>query len=236
MIKIIHRAEERGGANHGWLDTRHSFSFANYYNPEKMGFGLLRVLNDDWVAPGMGFGKHPHDNMEIISIPLQGALKHADSTGREAVISTGDVQIMSAGSGITHSEVNASNSEKVNFLQLWIFPAEKNITPRYEQKTFNEEDRKNKFLTVVSPEKDSNSVWINQDAYLALGNLDTQTTTTYKLNKPNHGAYVYVLEGSVEVAGEILSKRDALGIANTADIKVEAKENSQLLIIEVPLQ
>jgi hypothetical protein len=235
MKTIIHKADSRGLADHGWLKSRHTFSFAGYHNPERTRFGLLRVLNDDIVQPGEGFGAHPHDNMEIISIPLSGALAHKDSTGTEKVINTGDVQIMSAGSGLYHSEYNASKTEEVNFLQLWIFPNEKDITPRYDQKTFNTGDRVNKFQSVVSPEKDNGTLWINQDAYLSLGNIQKGKSAEYAINKKGNGVYAFILSGSAEIAGTVLSSRDAIGAEDTDKITVKAEEDSEILLIEVPM-
>ncbi|MEO5910018.1 MAG: pirin family protein [Pelobium sp.] len=235
MKTIFHPASERGFANIGWLKSHHSFSFSQFYDPEKMNFGLLRVLNDDFVAQGMGFGTHGHDNMEIVSIPLSGALKHNDSTGREAIINQGDVQIMSAGSGIKHSEQNNSKTEPVKFLQIWVIPKERDITPRYEQKTFNDEDKKNQFLTVVSPEKEGNNIWINQDAYFSLGHLDADKQLNYKLHHDNNGVYVFLLEGNIEVANQNLNERDALGVYEVDEISVLAKTDAKVLVIEVPM-
>ncbi|HET9053803.1 MAG TPA: pirin family protein, partial [Cyclobacteriaceae bacterium] len=192
MKTIIHKAETRGHANHGWLNSHHTFSFAGYYDPSRINFGALRVLNDDIVTGGRGFGQHPHDNMEIISIPLKGALEHGDNTGGHGIIKSGEVQIMSAGSGIAHSEKNASATETVNFLQIWVFPKVKNIQPRYDQKLFPAEERINKFQTVVSPEKDGKGLWINQDAWFSLGKMKAGFTTEYTLNKTSNGVYAFV--------------------------------------------
>lgn len=235
MKTILHRAETRGHANHGWLDSHHTFSFASYHNPQRVRFGLLRVLNDDIVQPGEGFGTHPHDNMEIVSIPLSGALAHKDSTGNEHVINTGDVQIMSAGSGLYHSEYNASQKEEVNFLQIWIFPKERDIQPRYDQKTFSKAERKNKFQTVVSPDKNSSSLWINQDSYFSLADIEAGKEISYNINKKGNGVYLFVLEGAVTAAGEKLEKRDGLGIEGTDNININAASNSEILVIEVPM-
>jgi redox-sensitive bicupin YhaK (pirin superfamily) len=235
MTKTIHKASSRGNANHGWLNSFHTFSFAGYHDSTRMNFGLLRVLNDDIVAPGMGFGSHPHENMEIISIPLSGALHHRDTTGRNEIIKSGDVQIMSAGSGITHSEMNASTKEQVNFLQLWIFPKKENIQPRYEQKTFKVENRINKFQTVVSPEENADSIWINQDAYLSLADFTNETKISYSRNLKSNGVYFFVLEGSITIADESLNKRDAMGLENLDTIEIVAAVDSKLLVIEVPL-
>jgi quercetin 2,3-dioxygenase len=236
MKTIVHRSDSRGNADHGWLKSRHTFSFAEYHDSERVRFGLLRVLNDDHVEAGMGFGTHPHDNMEIISIPLKGALAHKDSTGNEHVINTGDVQIMSAGSGLYHSEYNASKKDEVNFLQIWVFPKERDIEPRYEQKTFDTAGRKNKFQTVVSPEKNSGTVWINQDAYFSLANLDKDVNVNYGIKHKGNGVYIFVLEGAIEAAGEKLEKRDAIGIEETDSIDIKAGENSEILVIEVPMR
>ncbi len=203
MNTVVHKSDSRGSADHGWLRSRHTFSFAGYHNPDRVHFGALRVLNDDTVSGGNGFGTHPHDNMEIISIPLFGDLEHKDSTGTGEVIKTGDVQIMSAGSGLRHSEFNHSKEEEVQFLQIWVFPKERDITPRYEQKTFDPEDRMNKFQTVVSPEG-ADALWINQDAYFSLANLDAGMELSYEVKKPGNGVYFFVLNGEINIADQIL--------------------------------
>ncbi|OKL39678.1 pirin family protein [Pontibacter flavimaris] len=234
--KIIHRANTRGHANHGWLDSHHTFSFASYYDPERLGFGLLRVLNDDVVAPGMGFGTHPHDNMEIISIPLKGSLAHRDSTGTQEVIQTNEVQIMSAGSGLTHSEFNGSKTEPVNFLQIWVFPKERDIQPRYGQKSFKPEDRVNKLQTVVSPEKDGEALWINQDAWFTLGTLRNGFSEQYALHQPGNGLYAFVLDGEVEIDGEKLGRRDGMGISRTDKVQINSSGDAELLLMEIPMK
>lgn len=234
MKTILHKASERGHANHGWLDSYHSFSFSGYYDPSKIHFGALRVLNDDTVKGGYGFGKHPHDNMEIVSIPLTGDLKHEDSTGRKEVIRQNDVQIMSAGSGIAHSEMNANADKEVKFLQIWVFPKEKNITPRYEQKTFRPEDRVNRLQTVVAPDN-SEAVYIHQDAWFSLGNLEQGFSTGYTFNKTGNGLYAFVIEGEVTINNQTLNKRDALGVWDTSTIDITANTNAELLLIEVPM-
>lgn len=236
MKTVIHRANTRGHADHGWLNSYHTFSFANYYNPERHHFGLLRVLNDDTVAPGMGFGTHPHDNMEIVSIPLSGSLEHKDSMGNKAVIRAGEVQIMSAGTGVSHSEYNHSQDEEVKFLQIWVFPKERNIKPRYDQKSFSEEQKKNRFLTVVSPKQEGEAIWINQDAYFSLGSLEKDVKVDYNIHTSGNGAYIFVLGGEVEVAGERLAKRDGMGISEADKFTVKANENAEVLIIEVPMR
>jgi quercetin 2,3-dioxygenase len=235
MQTIFHKATERGHANHGWLDSYHSFSFAGFYAPAKINFGALRVLNDDTVEGGYGFGKHPHDNMEIVSIPLSGDLKHEDSTGRKEVIRQGDVQIMSAGSGIAHSEMNANKDKVVKFLQVWVIPKERNITPRYEQKTFRQEDRLNKLQEVVAP-NDPAAVYIHQDAWFLLGDFQEGFTTGYTVNKTGNGVYAFVLEGEATINGHKLGKRDALGVWETETLEIKADTATQLLLIEVPME
>jgi redox-sensitive bicupin YhaK (pirin superfamily) len=235
MNQNFYPHSERGHANFGWLDSYHSFSFGNYYHPDKTNFGALRVLNDDVVEASMGFGTHPHDNMEIISIPLFGELAHKDSTGTNGVILTGDVQIMSAGSGIRHSEFNHSPEKKVNFLQVWILPKERNITPRYEQKTFSQIGRKNKWQTVVSP-KDSNAVWINQNAIFSFATLDPSQSLKYNPHSKGQGIYLFLISGKIKVNDQVLERRDALGIWNTDEIEITANVVSEILCIEVPMK
>ena len=234
MKKVVHKSDTRGHANHGWLESFHSFSFANYYNPNKMNFGLLRVLNDDSVAAGRGFGAHPHDNMEIISIPLEGDLEHQDNMGNKTVIKLNDVQIMSAGTGVLHSEYNHSRKDAVKFLQIWVFPKEKNIKPRYAQKTFEPADRENKLQLVVSPEHEE-AIWINQDAYFSLGKFEAGKTVSYEIHKNGNGAYIFVLDGKVEVDGEVFDKRDAVGVWDTDKVNIKAAENANFLVIDVPM-
>ena len=235
MKTVLHKANTRGHANHGWLDSHHSFSFASYYDPTRVHFGVLRVLNDDIVAGGNGFGTHPHDNMEIVSIPLKGALEHRDTTGRNEIIKTHDVQIMSAGSGISHSEFNASKSDAVNFLQIWVFPKLRNVEPRYEQKTFNPEGRVNQLQTVVSPDQNNGSVFINQDAWFSLGNLKKGTAVDYTIKKSGNGVYAFIIEGDVTINNEKLNKRDGLGVSETDKLSITADSDAEVLLIEVPL-
>ena len=235
MKTVLHRAETRGRANHGWLDSHHTFSFAGYHNPSRMNFGLLRVLNDDIVKGGMGFGQHPHDNMEIISIPLRGALEHGDNTGGHAIIKSGEVQIMSAGSGLAHSEKNASPTDDVNFLQIWVFPKEHNIEPRYEQKMFSKADRMNTIQTVVSPEKENGALWINQDAWFHLTDLKKGSKVEYQLHGKQSGVYVFVLEGNVTAGGQTLNRRVGVGISETEKIEINADSDAEVLIMEVPM-
>jgi len=234
MKKTIHRADSRGHADHGWLNAYHSFSFANYYNPERIRFGTLRVLNDDIVQPGEGFGTHPHENMEIVTIPLRGELAHKDSTGNKEVIRPNEVQIMSAGSGLTHSEFNNSKTEETNLLQIWVFPKEKNIKPRYDQKVFDPADRINKIKTVVSP-SDKDALWINQDAYFSLSGPDKDKVVNYQIKSKGNGLYVFLIKGKIEIAGETLSKRDAIGLEQINEIEIKAVEKSEVLLIEVPM-
>lgn len=228
-------AAERGHVNFGWLDSHHSFSFGHWYHPEKTNFGALRVLNDDIVEPSMGFGTHPHQNMEIVSIPLFGELAHKDSTGTNGIIKTGDVQIMSAGSGIQHSEFNHSSEKKVNFLQIWILPKVPNIQPRYDQKSFQEAGRLNRFQTVVSP-IDEEAVWINQDAYFSLATLEPNKTLTYKVHAPNQGIYVFLINGKLTTEGTTLERRDAVGLSGIDEYHFEASVKSEFLVIEIPMK
>jgi redox-sensitive bicupin YhaK (pirin superfamily) len=235
MKTTIYTSESRGNADHGWLKSRHTFSFAGYQDRSRMNFGLLRVLNDDIVASGRGFGAHPHDNMEIVSIPLKGTLAHKDSTGTAKEIKTGDVQIMSAGSGITHSEFNYSDREEVHFLQIWIFPKERDIQPRYEQKSFEKDGFKNAFKTVVTPEKGSEGVWINQDAWFSLGNFDEGKTVEYSIKKEGNGAFIFLLKGEAEIGGEVLKERDAIGIEDFKNVEIRFLKDSEILVIDVPM-
>jgi hypothetical protein len=235
MKTKIQRASERGKVNLGWLNSNHSFSFGHWYDATKMNFGALRVFNDDVVKGGQGFGAHPHDNMEIVSIPLRGALAHKDSTGTDGIIKTGDVQIMSAGSGIKHSEFNASKTDEVNFLQVWILPKEKNIQPRYEQKSFDIADRKNKWQIVVSPDEKDGGVWINQDAIFSLAHAEKDIALLYKNNFGGNGVYLFVIKGEAEVNGEILKTRDAIEVSDEEKVEIKVKKDAELLVIEVPM-
>lgn len=234
MKYIIHRSEERGKANYGWLDTRYSFSFSRYYDPEKMGFGLLRVLNDDIVLPATGFGTHPHDNMEIITIILDGQLEHKDSMENGSVISKDEVQVMSAGSGVTHSEFNPSKTDKVSLLQIWIFPKEENIKPRYDQKSYPKEERKNKLVTVVSGFNENGSLYIHQNAEIKLGYFNRAESIRYKVRKGN-GVYLFVIDGHIKIGDEELFRRDAIGIYDTDEFVIEVSENTEFVLLEVPM-
>jgi len=236
MKTILHKANTRGHANFGWLNSFHTFSFGQYRNAERNHFGALRVLNDDTVEKGMGFGKHPHENMEIVSIPLYGDLHHSDSTGRSEIIREHDVQITSAGTGIAHSEMNANKDKAVKFLQIWVFPKNYNIEPRYEQKTFNPANRQNQVLTVVAPD-DEKAVWINQDAWFSLANLSNGFETSYNWHSKNSGVYAFLIKGNATINGQELEERDGLGIWDTADpLQIKAGSDAELLLIEVPME
>jgi redox-sensitive bicupin YhaK (pirin superfamily) len=236
MKTVLHRADTRGHANHGWLDSYHSFSFANYYNPERMHFGVLRVLNDDTVAGGKGFGTHPHRNMEIISIPLQGDLEHKDSMGNTTVIKEGDVQVMSAGTGVSHSEYNKNKDKSVKFLQIWVIPNKENVTPRYDQIATAGLEKKNAFYQIVSPNASDKGVWLHQDAWFYLGKFKGGASTPYELNKQGNGVYAFILEGETEINGQKLGKRDGFGVWDTDRIHVDAIRDSHILLMEVPME
>ena len=234
---IIHKAETRGHANHGWLDSHHTFSFANYYNPERMNFGALRVLNDDRIDAGMGFGKHPHDNMEIISIPLSGELEHKDSMGNVAVIKSGDIQVMSAGTGITHSEYNKNTDREGKFLQIWVIPNKDNVKPRYDQITLNIQDRHNKLQQIVSPNPDDDGVWIHQNAWFHLGIFDKNIEVGYQVKLNGNGVYAFVINGQFTIKDIDLDARDGLGITNTSNFTIRSNmNNSEILLMEVPMK
>ena len=234
---VLYKAATRGHANHGWLESYHTFSFANYHNPERMNFGVLRVLNDDRVSEGMGFGKHPHDNMEIISIPLDGDLEHQDSMGNVTVIKNGDIQVMSAGTGIFHSEYNKNKDQLVKFLQIWVYPNQKNVTPRYDQITLNLEDRHNKLQQILSPNSEDEGVWIYQDAWFHIGKFDKDFSTSYQLKKKGNGVYAFVLNGDFTIGGIELNHRDGLGIWDTNSFSIQANsEGAEILLMEVPMQ
>ena len=233
---VLHKADSRGFADHGWLKSHHTFSFANYYNPERMHFGVLRVLNDDYVEAGMGFGTHPHNNMEIISIPLEGDLEHKDSMGNVAVIRNGDIQVMSAGTGITHSEYNRNSDRPVKFLQIWVYPREKNMEPRYGQITMKQEERHNRLQEVVSPDPAGKGVWIHQDAWFYLGKFDKDFSLNYQLNKSGNGVYLFVLKGSLQAGDITLNERDGLGITPQDEITIKAiSHDAEVLVMEVPM-
>ncbi|MEY4964155.1 MAG: hypothetical protein RLZZ323_1474 [Bacteroidota bacterium] len=233
---ILHKASSRGHADHGWLNAYHSFSFANWYNPERIQFGMLRVLNDDTIAAGMGFGTHPHDNMEIITIPLEGDLAHKDSMGNASTIKTGDVQVMSAGTGIQHSEFNPNHDQQTKLFQIWLFPKYRNIEPRYQQITLEVTKQKNDFAQILSPNPEDEGVWIHQDAWFYLSDFEADFTKKLALKKEGNGFYIMNIEGEIEVEGTKLDKRDAIGIWETNEIEIKANTNSRFLIMEIPME
>ncbi len=236
MKTIVHKANERGHANHGWLNAYHSFSFANWYNPEKVQFGMLRVLNDDTIAAGMGFGTHPHDNMEIITIPLEGDLAHKDSMGNGTTIKSGDIQVMSAGTGIQHSEFNPNHNHHTKLFQIWLFPKYRNVEPRYQQITLDKSLEKNDFAQILSPNPDDAGVWIHQDAWFYLSDFDADFSKKLSLKKEGNGFYIMNIEGEIEVNGQKLGRRDAVGIWETEEIEIKANSNAKFLVMEIPME
>ena len=236
MKSVLHKADTRGHANHGWLDSHHTFSFANYHNPQRMHFGALRVLNDDIVAPGRGFGTHPHDNMEIVSIPLAGDLEHKDSMGNTTVIKQGDVQVMSAGTGVAHSEYNKNKDKEVRFLQIWMFPNKRNVTPRYDQISLESAKNGSGFQQVLSPNQNDAGVWVHQNAWFHIGDLEAGCEETYDIKDKGNGVYAFVLEGEVNIEGQDLGKRDGFGIWDTDSIKITANKDAKVLLMDVPMQ
>ena len=235
MNTVLHKANTRGSADHGWLKVNHTFSFANYHNPERMHFGVLRVFNDDSIAGGKGFNTHPHDNMEIITIPLEGDLEHKDSMGNGAIIKNGDVQVMSAGTGITHSEFNANKDKAVKVLQIWLFPSQKNVTPRYDQLSLSSIETKNSFYQLLSPNKNDQGVWIHQNAWFSIGNFDTDKKLDYKLKSKSNGVYAFIIEGQAKIGKQLIDKRDGFGIWNTDKLNISASKGSKILLMEVPM-
>jgi hypothetical protein len=232
---VLHKADTRGHADHGWLNAYHSFSFASWSNPQRMQFGALRVLNDDTVAAGMGFGTHPHDNMEIITIPLEGDLAHKDSMGNTEVIRNGDVQVMSAGTGVKHSEFNPNKEKRTKLLQIWVFPNQQNVEPRYQQISLNPEERKNKLQQIVSPNADDNGVWIHQDAWFHLGKFDKGVTAAYNLKKEGNGVYAFILSGTATIDGQELEARDGYGIWDIPSFNIKPTSDSEFLLMEIPM-
>jgi len=232
---VLYKAETRGHADHGWLNSYHTFSFANYYNPERMNFGVLRVLNDDTIAPGMGFGTHPHDNMEIISIPLEGDLEHKDNMGNGSVIKYGDIQVMSAGTGITHSEFNGNKDKPGKFLQIWVIPNKKNVTPRYDQITLNVDDRHNKLQQILSPNAGDAGVWIHQNAWFHLGKFDKGVSAEYNVKAKGNGVFAFIISGIVTINNQKLNARDGFGIWDVENISIKADSDAELLLMEVPM-
>ena len=235
MKTIYHSAETRGNANHGWLKANHSFSFAQYYDPKRMNFGALRVLNDDTIAPGKGFGTHPHDNMEIITIPLNGDLEHKDSMGNVGAINEGEIQVMSAGTGVYHSEYNKNQDKPINLLQLWVIPKTRNVKPRYDQKSLREYKKTNAFYQVLSPNEDDDGMWIHQDAWFHLGEFNRATETEYITKKQGNGVYIFVIEGTFKVEDQQLNQRDAMGVWGANKIPFVAQPDSKVLLVEVPM-
>ena len=235
MKTKLYTSDSRGYADHGWLKTNHTFSFANYYNPERIHFGALRVLNDDWVAAGEGFGKHPHDNMEIITIPFSGEILHQDSMGNKGVIKPGEIQVMSAGTGIFHSEYNHSKDQPLTLFQIWIIPNKKNVTPRYDQITINDLAKRDELFQILSPNIDDQGVWINQDAWFYMGDLSSGTQVEYKLNRLESGVYIQLIEGEVEIEGNTLRDRDAISITEASTIKIKSNNKTRVLVMEVPM-
>lgn len=236
MKTIVHKADTRGYADHGWLKANHSFSFASYRNPERNHFGVLRVLNDDFIAAGKGFGTHPHDNMEIITIPLEGELEHEDSMGNKEIIRSGEVQVMSAGTGVFHSEYNRSTNQDLKLLQIWVFPKIRNVAPRYDQVSIKDLAKPNSFYQVLSPNPDDQGVWIHQDAWFHLGEFDHGVSTHYTLKKEGNGVYAFIIEGEVSLNGQTLGTRDAMGIWDTDTLSLNANQKSRVLLLEVPMQ
>ncbi|GGZ16087.1 hypothetical protein GCM10007049_05430 [Echinicola pacifica] len=236
MKFIHHPAASRGKADHGWLLSYHTFSFANFYDPQRMQFGMLRVLNDDQVAAGRGFGSHPHQNMEIISIPLEGDLEHKDDMGNITLIKEGDIQVMSAGTGLVHSEYNKSHTKEVKFLQIWVIPNKQNVSPRYGQQTIPQPIKDNELIQILSPNPEDEGVWIHQQAWFHLGTLSKDYSLTHNLKDPeNNGLYLFVLEGKVEIDGHTLERRDGFGLWDSKDITIAALQSSKLLVMEVPM-
>lgn len=236
MKTIYHKASSRGHANHGWLNSHHTFSFANYHHPDRMHFGALRVLNDDVVSGGMGFGMHPHRDMEIISIPLEGALEHEDNMGNKGVIRKGEVQVMTAGTGVMHSEKNASATDEVKFLQIWLFPKEQGLTPRYDEQMITDNSKINTFQQILSPNKEEEGAWVNQDAWFYILKSDKDITNTYKINQKGNGVYIFVIEGTAKIGEQILNKRDGFGISETDSFILETQKDAEILLMEVPMK
>ena len=236
MKKTFHPSGARGEANHGWLHAKHSFSFAQFFNPERIQFGALRVLNDDVIAPGMGFGTHPHNNMEIITIPLEGALEHKDSMDNIGVVAVDEIQVMSAGTGVSHSEYNKNKDQPLNLLQLWVLPNQQNVVPRYDQKNIKSLKKTNALYPVISPNHDNTGMWIHQDAWFHLGDFNQKTTVPYSLHKQGNGVYAFMIEGRASIEGESLEKRDALGVWETESFSITAEKNSRILLVEVPMK
>lgn len=236
MKTVIHRAETRGAANFGWLDARHTFSFGRYYNPDRMSFGVLRVLNDDRIAGGAGFPTHPHDNMEIVTIPLEGALEHKDSMGNTAVIEKGKVQVMSAGTGVQHSEYNKNENEELKLLQIWMIPNKQNVTPRYDEVAISEIAVENELYQILSPNPDDDGVWVHQNSWWYMIQTTKDSHLTYKFKDETNGLYIFLIKGSMTIDGEQLSTRDGIGIYQTSSFDFNITQDSEALFMEVPLK
>lgn len=233
---IIHKANTRGGADHGWLKAKHSFSFANYHDPERIHFGVLRVLNDDYIEGGMGFPMHPHDNMEIITIPLEGALEHKDSMGNKEVVKAGEIQVMSAGTGVYHSEYNHYKDKALKLFQIWLIPNKRNVTPRYDQMTLDVNQRRNKLQQILSPNENDEGVWIHQNAWFLMGTFDKDFKINYEVKQPENGVYIMIVSGKVKINGQDLEDRDAIGIQNIKQISIEAlTQDAEVLIMDIPM-
>lgn len=235
MKTTFHPANKRGHANHGWLDTHHSFSFASYFDPNNMNFGALRVLNDDVVAPNMGFGTHPHENMEIVSIPLSGDLEHQDNMGNKSIIKSGEIQVMSAGTGVQHSEKNKNTDLPVNFLQIWVFPNKKDVQPRYDQQKIDSEKIHNQFGQILSPNPDDDGVWIHQNAWFYLGRFDETLQKKFNLKDAKNGVYIFILKGKAQIENQVLNQKDAFGIWETKEFQMHIEAKSEILMMEVPM-
>jgi redox-sensitive bicupin YhaK (pirin superfamily) len=236
MNSVLHKANTRGSADHGWLKVNHTFSFANYQNPDRMNFGALRVLNDDTISGGMGFNPHPHNNMEIITIPLEGSIKHKDDMGNSSVIACGDVQVMSAGKGVVHSEFNADENDDLKLLQIWLFANKKNVEPRYQQIPIRDVETKNEFYQILSPNNDDQGVWIHQNAWFHLGEFNQTKKANYKIHSSGNGIYAFIIKGKAQIENQSLENRDGFGIWNTDSITIQAEENSKILLMEVPMK
>lgn len=237
MKTVLYKANTRGHANHGWLETYHTFSFANYYDPSRIHFGALRVINDDCIEGGKGFGKHPHDNMEIITIPLSGAVRHADSMGNGGVIHEGDIQVMSAGKGVFHSEFNANADKDVNLFQIWVFPNEENVEPRYEQKQMDYLEHRNTLTPLITPYPSASALWIHQDAWFSIGQFDKDVEVEYKIKKSGNGVFAMVIDGDFDLSGTTLHRRDGLGVWETESISLKAlSDNARILLMDIPME
>lgn len=235
MKTIFHKADSRGHANHGWLETYHSFSFSSYFNPKRMNFGALRVLNDDVVTGGMGFGSHPHRDMEIITIPLEGALKHGDNMGNSGILKKGQIQVMSAGTGIVHSEMNADSKNPVKFLQIWITPRELGVTPRYQELTIENNQKENILIPLITPKPEENTLWIHQNAWIFMGDFKSAETVDYQFQCKSSGVYIFLIKGQLKIGETILNDRDGIGILETESVEIKTEKDAEFILLEVPM-